>query len=160
MVPIYEIPGVNAELKFTGPLIADIFMGKVTKWNDPAIVKLNPGVKLPTQAIVVVHRADGSVTTFNFTDYLSKVSPQWKEQVGSDLLVKWPTGQGVRGNDRMAQTVRQTRHSIGYVDFANAVQAGLAYAALQNRAGRFVPPSVRLPTSGSLPGAGRSMAAP
>ncbi|KNZ33793.1 MAG: hypothetical protein AD742_04570 [Methylibium sp. NZG] len=142
IVAVVNIEGVGpGQLKLTGPLLADIFLGKVRVWADPAIQALNPTLKLPDAAIAVVQRADGSGTTFNFTDYLTKVSPAWKERVGSDLLVPWPTGASARGNTGMAQAVRQTRNSIGYVEFATALQTRLSYAQLQNQAGRFVQPS-------------------
>lgn len=141
IVAVTNIPGVGpGKLKLTGPLVADIFLGKVEIWSDPAIAALNPDLKLPNAKIAVVHRSDGSGTTFNFSDYLSKVSPDWREKVGSDLLLKWPTGIGAEGSDGMARTVAQAPNSIGYVDYANARQRGLAWALLPNRSGRFVTP--------------------
>ena len=141
VVVVVNIDGVGpGEIKFTGPLLADIFLGKIQSWSDPAIKALNPDLKLPDAKIAVVHRSDGSGTTFNFTDYLSKVSPQWREKVGSDLLVPWPTGTGAKGNEGVAQAVEQTRNSIGYVEYAQALQTKLSYALIQNRAGRFVRP--------------------
>src|SRR5262245_25592082 len=116
VVPIYEIPGVNAELKFTGPLIADIFMGKVTKWNGPAIAKHNAGVKLPDMDITVVHRSDGSGTSYIFADYLAKVSPEWAKTVGVATSVKWPVGLGGKGSEGVTGLVKQTPGSIGYVE--------------------------------------------
>ncbi len=130
-------------IKFTGALLADIYLGKIQTWSDPAIKALNPDLKLPDAKIAVVRRSDGSGTTFNFTDYLSKVSPQWREKVGSDLLVSWPTGTGAKGNDGVSQTVRQIKNSIGYVEYAHAVQTKLSYALVQNRAGEFVKPDAR-----------------
>jgi phosphate transport system substrate-binding protein len=141
IVVAINIDGVRpGELKLTGPLLADIFLGKVSVWSDAAIRSLNPTVKLPDTRIAVVHRSDGSGTTFNFTDYLSKVSGDWKMKVGSGLLVPWPGGTGVKGNEAVAQTVRQVKSSIGYVDYAQAMQMGLGYAVLRNRSGRFVKP--------------------
>ena len=119
-------------------MLADIFLGKITRWSDPAIKALNPSLKLPDARIAVVHRSDGSGTTFNFTDYLSKVSPEWKLKVGAALLVRWPTGTGAKGNEGVAQAVKQVRNSIGYVEYAQASQLKLSYALIQNRAGRFV----------------------
>jgi phosphate transport system substrate-binding protein len=136
-----NLDGVGAgDLKLTGPLLADIFLGKITQWSDPAIMAVNPTVKLPNAKIAVVHRSDGSGTTFNFADYLSKVSPEWKTKVGAALLVQWPTGTGAKGNEGVAQTIKQTRNAIGYVEYAQARQLGLNHALLQNRSGRFVSP--------------------
>lgn len=141
IVAVVNVPGVGAgQMKLTGPLLADIFLGKVQTWSDPAIAALNPDLKLPDAKIAVVHRSDGSGTTFNFSDYLSKVSPVWRETVGADLLLKWPTGTGGKGNDGVSRTVGQTANSIGYVEFAHARQRGLAWALIQNRAGHFVTP--------------------
>jgi phosphate transport system substrate-binding protein len=142
IVAATNIDGIGpGQLRLTGPLLADIFLGRIKTWSDPAIKALNPELKLPEAAIAVIHRSDGSGTTFNFTHYLVKVSPQWKERVGADQLVVWPVGTGAKGNTGVAQAVRQTRNSIGYVEFATAMQAKLSYAQLQNRAGRFVQPS-------------------
>lgn len=136
-----NIDGIGSgQLKLTGPVLADLFLGKITRWSDPALEALNPTLSLPDAAVVVVHRADGSGTTFNFTDYLSKVSPEWKLKVGAALIVAWPTGAAAKGNEGVAQAVKQTRNAIGYVDFAQAAQMGLHVARLQNRAGRFVTP--------------------
>ncbi|MDQ8726619.1 phosphate ABC transporter substrate-binding protein PstS [Bradyrhizobium sp. LHD-71] len=141
VVAVVNLPGVApGEIKFTGPLLADIFLGKVSTWSDPAIKAINPTLKLPDAPIAVVRRSDGSGTTFNFTAYLSRVSPDWKDKVGSDLLVKWPVGAAAKGNDGMAQTVKQTANAIGYVEFAQALQAKLSYASIQNRAGQFIKP--------------------
>lgn len=128
------------QLHLTGPVLADIFLGKVGRWSDPAIRALNPSLTLPDADIAVVHRSDGSGTTFNFTDYLSKVSPEWKLKVGSALLVSWPTGVGAKGNEGVGQTVQAVRSSIGYIDYAQASAMKLSHALLQNRAGRFVTP--------------------
>ena len=138
VVPIYNIPGVDAELKFTGPVLADIFLGKITKWNDPALAKLNPGVKLPGTDITVVHRSDGSGTTYIWVDYLAKVSPEWKQKVGVATSVNWPAGVGGKGNEGVAGLVKQTPGSIGYVELIYALQNKIAYGAVQNAAGEFV----------------------
>ena len=141
VVVAVNIDGVGpGEIRFTGPLLADVFLGKIHRWSDPAIRALNPSLKLPEAGIVVVHRAEGSGTTFNFADYLSKVSPVWKAQVGAALIVRWPTGTAAKGNEGVAQTVSHVKNSIGYVEFAQAMQAKLAYAVIQNHAGRFVRP--------------------
>jgi phosphate transport system substrate-binding protein len=142
VVAVVNINGVGpAQIKLTGPLLADIFVGKIQNWSDPAIKAINPDLKLPDAKIAVVRRSDGSGTTYNFTNYLSKVSTQWRDTVGSDLLVKWPVGTGAKGNDGVSKAVRQTANSIGYVEFAHALQTKLSYAALQNRNGQFVVPS-------------------
>ena len=141
-VPVYNIPGVDAQLKFTGPVLADIFLGKITKWNDSAIAGLNPGVKLPATEITVAHRSDGSGTTYIFVDYLSKVSPTFKTQVGVATSVKWPTGVGGKGNEGVPGLVTQTPGSIGYVELIYALQNKIAFGAVQNAAGEFVKASV------------------
>jgi phosphate transport system substrate-binding protein len=138
VVPVYNIPGVNAELKFTGPVLADIFLGKITKWNDPAIARINAGVKLPGADIVVVHRSDGSGTTYIFADYLAKVSPEWKKRVGVNTALNWPVGLGGKGNEGVAGYVKQTPGSIGYVELIYALQNGIAYGSVQNMAGKFL----------------------
>jgi phosphate transport system substrate-binding protein len=137
-VPVYNIPGVDAELKFTGPVLADIFLGKITKWNDPAITKLNPGVKLPGTDITVCHRSDGSGTTYIWVDYLSKVSPEWKKKVGVATSVNWPAGIGGKGNEGVAGLVKQTPGAIGYVELIYALQNKIDYGSVQNVAGEFV----------------------
>jgi phosphate transport system substrate-binding protein len=142
VVPIYELPGVKGDLKFTGPLLADIFMGKVAKWNDPAIAKVNAGVTLPNMDITVVHRSDGSGTTYIFADYLSKVSPEWKKSVGVNTSVKWPVGLGGKGSDGVTATVKQTPGSIGYVELVYALQNKVPYGPVQNAAGEFVKASI------------------
>jgi phosphate transport system substrate-binding protein len=142
VVPIYEIPNVNVELKFTGPLIADIFMGKVVKWNDPAITKLNPGVKLPDLDITVVHRSDGSGTSYIFADYLAKVSPAWAKTVGVSTSVKWPVGLGGKGSEGVTGLVKQTPGSIGYVELVYALQNKIDFGSVQNGAGEFVKASI------------------
>ena len=141
VVAAINLEGIGpGELKLTGALLADIYLDKVQTWSDPAIKALNPNLKLPNAKIAAVRRSDGSGTTFNFTDYLSKVSPQWREKVGADLLVSWPTGAGARGNEGVSLAVRQTGNSIGYLEYAQAVKTKLSAAAIQNRAGRFVHP--------------------
>ena len=141
VVPVYNVKGLKpAELKFTGPLLADIYMGKVTKWNDPAIAKLNPGAKLPDAAITVVHRSDGSGTTFLWSNYLSKTSPEFKTVVGEGTAVKWPAGVGGKGNEGVASYVQKIDGSLGYVEYAYAKQNKLSYGMMQNKAGKFVEP--------------------
>src|SRR5215216_6726136 len=137
VVPVYNLAGV-ADLKFSGPLLAEIYLGKVKKWNDPAIARLNPGVKLPATDIAVVHRSDGSGTTFIFVDYLSKVSPAFKTTVGVNTSVMWPTGVGGKGNEGVAGLVSQTPGSIGYVELIYALQTKIPFGAVQNAAGEFV----------------------
>jgi phosphate transport system substrate-binding protein len=142
IVPVVNLTGIEpGKLRLTGPLLADIFLGNVTKWNDPAIVKANPGVNLPDAQIAVVHRSDGSGTTFNFTHYLSQVSPAWKAGPGEGKTVAWPTGVGGKGNEGAAAYVKQLPNSIGYVEYAYVLQNKMNYAALQNSAGNFVLPS-------------------
>jgi len=138
VVPAYNIPGVKEELKFTPDILANIFLGKVTTWNDPAIQKINPDVKLPNQTINVVHRSDGSGTTGVFTDYLSKVSPEWKSNVGSSTSVKWPVGIGGKGNEGVAGTIRTIDGAIGYVELIYALQNKIAYGSVKNSAGVFM----------------------
>ncbi len=138
VVPIYNIPGVTQELKFSGPLLADIFMGKVTKWNDPTIAKLNAGVNLPNTDIVVVHRAEGSGTTFILTDFFGKVSPEWKKRVGVAQSVQWPTGVGGKGSDGVTGQVKQTPGAIGYTELTYALTNKIAFGSVQNSAGKFV----------------------
>src|SRR3954466_6322989 len=142
VVPVYNIPGVTAELKFTGPVLVDIFLGKVTKWNDPEIAKLNPGVKLPVADITVVHRSDGSGTTYIWVDYLAKVSEEWKKKAGGATSVNWPVGIGGKGNEGVAGLVTQTPGSLGYVELIYALQNKISYGAVQNAAGEFVKASV------------------
>ena len=142
VVPIYNVPGVSQPLKFTGPILADIVLGKVTKWNDPALAKHNPGINLPASNITFVHRSDGSGTTFIWADYLGKVSPEFKSRVGVDSSLRWPTGVGGKGNEGVAGMVSQTPGSIGYVELIYARQNKIAYGSVQNSAGTFVTPSV------------------
>jgi phosphate transport system substrate-binding protein len=146
-VPVYNIPGVEADLKFTGPVLADIFLGKVTKWNDPALTKLNPGVQLPATEITVVHRSDGSGTTYIWVDYLAKVSPEWKQKVGVATSVNWPVGVGGKGNEGVAGLIRQTPGSIGYVELIYALQSKIRYGAVQNMAGEFLQADVQSVTA-------------
>ena len=138
VVPVYNVDGVNAQLKFSGPVLADIFLGTITKWNDPAIAKLNPGVSLPASDITVVHRSDGSGTNYIFVDFLSKVSPEFKRRVGVGTSVNWPTGVGGKGNEGVAGLVRQTPGAIGYVELIYALQTNIAYGPVLNSAGKFV----------------------
>ena len=142
VVPVYNLPGLTADLKFSGPVLADIFLGKITKWNDPAIAKLNAGVTLPATDITVAHRADGSGTTYIWVDYLAKTSPEWKTKVGVATSVNWPTGVGGRGNEGVAGLVRQTPGALGYVELIYALQTKIAYGAVQNAAGEFLKASV------------------
>ena len=142
VVPFYNIPGVNAELKFTGPVLANIFLGKITKWNDPELVKLNPDVKLPSTDITVVHRSEGSGTTYIFVDFLSKVAPEWKKTVGVATSVKWPTGIGGKGSEGVTGLVQQTPGALGYVELIYAVQNKINYGSVQNLNGKFVKASI------------------
>lgn len=143
VVAIVNLPGIGPdELKLSGPLLADIFQGKIVKWNDPQLIKMNPGLRLPDLAIAPVHRADASGTSFVFTSYLSAVSPAWKSAVGADTSVNWPAGAGARGNDGVAATVRNTQGGIGYVEYAYAVQNQLNTAQLQNKAGSIITPTM------------------
>jgi phosphate transport system substrate-binding protein len=142
VVPAYNIPGVTGEVKFTPDALAGIFLGKISKWNDKAITSANPGVNFPDKEIIVVHRSDGSGTTFIWTDYLSKVSPEWKGQVGSDTSVKWPVGLGQKGNEGVAGSLRQMSGSIGYVELIYAIQNNIAYGSVRNAAGVFIKASL------------------
>lgn len=140
---IVNLPGIKPnELKLTGPVLADIYLGKITKWNDKAIAAINPGLKLPSLAIATVHRADGSGTTFVFTDYLGMQSPEWKDKVGASTSVSWPVGAGAKGSDGVAGTVRQIPGGIGYDESAYAAQNHLTTALLKNKAGKFVAPTM------------------
>ena len=143
VVVAYNIPNFpNKGLKLSGPIIADIFLGKITKWNDPKIQSMNSGVTLPSNNIVVVHRSDGSGTTFVWTDYLSKVSSEWSNKVGKSKSVPWPTGIGAPGNEGVANAIRGTPNTIGYVELAYALTTKMPYASLQNQAGKFIEPSI------------------
>ena len=138
IVPTYNVTGITKDMKFTGEALADIFLGTITKWNDPALKALNPGVNLPNADIVVVHRSDGSGTSFVFTDYLSKVSPQWKSKVGANQSPNFPIGLAQKGNEGVAGLVKQTPGSIGYVELNYAVQNKMAYGEMKNAAGNFL----------------------
>jgi phosphate transport system substrate-binding protein len=140
---VVNLEGVKpGEMVFDGETLANVYLGKITKWDDPAIKKLNPKVSLPSEAITVVRRSDGSGTTFNFTDYLSKVSPEWKTKVGSGTAVEWPAGVGAKGNEGVSGNIGQTKNSIGYVEYAYAKQNKLTYTAMVNKAGKTVQPTV------------------
>ncbi len=138
VVPTYNIPGVTAELNFTQEALAGIFLGRITKWNDPAIAGPNRGVNLPANDIVVVHRSDGSGTTYVWTDYLAKVSGEWKDKVGKNTSVNWPAGLGGKGNEGVAGLVKQTPNSIGYVELIYAVQNNMPYGRVRNSSGKFI----------------------
>ncbi|HXZ28378.1 MAG TPA: phosphate ABC transporter substrate-binding protein PstS [Terriglobales bacterium] len=145
VVPAYNVPGVTADLRFSPEVIANICLGKISNWNDPAIAKDNPGVKFPDTPIVVVHRSDGSGTNYIFTDYLSKVSEEWKNQVGKGTSVKWPVGLGAKGNEGVAGMIRQQEGAFGYVELIYAIQNHIGYGWVKNSAGKWV--------KGSLDGA-------
>jgi phosphate transport system substrate-binding protein len=143
VVAAYNLPGVpDKGLKLTGPVLADIYLGKITKWNDPRIVELNPDLSLPDADIITVHRSDGSGTTFVWTDYLSAVSPEWSDQVGKGKSVQWPTGLGAPGNEGVANGIKGSENSIGYVELAYALTTGMPFAFVQNQAGNFVEPTL------------------
>ena len=142
IVPVLNVAGIKpGELVIDGPTLAKIYLGEIKKWNDPALKKLNPSAKLPNAAIAVVHRSDGSGTTFNFTYYLSDVSPAWKEKVGFNTSVEWPVGLGGKGNEGVANYTARTRDSIGYVEYAYALQNHLAYMKMKNKEGKTVSPT-------------------
>jgi len=147
VVPMYNINGVTGELKFTGEVLADIYLGNIKKWNDPKLAKDNPGVKFPDEEIVVVHRSDGSGTTYIFTDYLSKVSSAWKDKVGKGTSVNWPAGLGGKGNEGVSGMVKQTEGSLGYVELIYAVSNKMSYGTVQNAAGTFVKASLESVTA-------------
>ena len=147
VVIAYNLPSVSQPIKLSGSLIADIFLGKITKWNDPRLATLNPGVKLPATDILVVHRSDGSGTTYIFSDYLSAVSPAWKAGPGKGKDLQWPVGMGGKGNEGVAGQIKQTPNAIGYTELAYAQQNKLSTAAVQNSAGQFVTPSARAATA-------------
>jgi phosphate transport system substrate-binding protein len=137
-VPTYNIPGVTGELNFTPDALAGIFLGKITKWNDPEIAKANPGVKLPASDIVVVHRSEASGTTYIWVDYLAKVSPEWKTKVGVGAAVSWPVGLGGKGNEGVSGQIKQTENSIGYIELIYAIQNKMSYGKVKNLSGEFV----------------------
>lgn len=137
-VPSYNIPGLSAELNFTQKALADIYLGQITKWNDPEIANANPGVKLPNTDIVVIHRSDGSGTTYIWTDFLSKVSQQWKDKVGKGTSINWPVGLGGKGNEGVSGLLKQTPGSIGYIELVYAIQNNIPYGKVQNAAGKFL----------------------
>jgi phosphate transport system substrate-binding protein len=154
VVPIYNLEGVSQPLKFTGPLLADIILGRIRKWNDPELVRHNAGVALPGTDITFVHRSEGSGTTFILADYLGKVSSEFKSVVGVDASLKWPTGVGGKGNEGVAALVRQTPGSLGYVELVYALQTKIAVGAVQNSSGAFVTPSVDSVTAAAAAAAG------
>jgi phosphate transport system substrate-binding protein len=156
VVPTYNIPGVSQELKFTSEALAGIFLGKITKWNDPAIAGANPGANLPGEDIVVVHRSDGSGTTYVWVDYLSKVSEEWKTKVGKNTSVNWPVGLGGKGNEGVAGLVKQTPGSIGYVELIYAVQNKMPYGTVRNSSGNFVKADLATTTAAAA-GAAKNM---
>ncbi len=147
VVPAYKVPGVKTAIKFTSQALAGIFLGKITSWNDPQIAKANPGVSLPGTSIIVVHRSDGSGTTYIWTDYLSKVSPEWKSQVGAKTSVQWPVGIGAKGNEGVAGMVRQMEGAIGYVELIYAEQNKITYGSVKNVSGEFVKASLESTTA-------------
>jgi phosphate transport system substrate-binding protein len=147
VVLTYNVPGLKTGLKLTPQVIADIYLGKITKWNDPALASLNPGVKLPAKDMVVAHRADGSGTTYIFTRFLSEVSPEWKEKVGNSTSVNWPVGLGGKGNEGVSGIIKQTQDSIGYVELIYALSNKLPFADVKNQAGEFVKPSLQSVTA-------------
>jgi len=147
VVPVYNVEAVTAPLRFNGAVLAGIYLGTITKWNDPAIAQLNPGVKLPATDIAVVHRSDGSGTTYIFCDFLSKVSPDFKQKVGVSTSVNWPVGVGAKGNEGVSGLVRQTPGAIGYVELVYALQNKIPYGSVQNKAGQFVTASLESVTA-------------
>jgi phosphate transport system substrate-binding protein len=155
VVPVYNLPGVSAELKFSGATLADIFLGKITKWNDKAIADENPGVNLPGTDIAVAHRSDGSGTTYIFCDYLAKVSPEWKSKVGVATSVNWPTGVGGKGNEGVSGVVSQTPGAIGYVELIYALQNKIAYGSVKNYDGVFLKASLESVTAAAAAAEGK-----
>jgi phosphate transport system substrate-binding protein len=147
VVVCYNLPEVKEPLKLTGPVVADIFLGKITKWNDPQIVAVNKGVKIPATAILVAHRSDGSGTSNIFTTYLSKVSADWNSKVGKGSAVNWPAGLGGKGNEGVAGIVKQTPGTIGYIELAYAMQNKISFASLENKSGKFIAPSIESTTA-------------
>ncbi len=147
VVPAYNVPGVTGEVKFTPEVLSGIFLGKISKWNDKAITSANPGVNFPDANIIVVHRSDGSGTSFIWTDYLSKVSPEWKGSVGADTSVKWPIGMGGKGNEGVSGMIRQLQGSIGYVELIYALQNKIPFGSVKNSSGAFVKASLESVTA-------------
>jgi phosphate transport system substrate-binding protein len=142
VVPSYNIPGINQDLRFTPELLAGIFLGKIDNWNDPAVAEVNPGMKFPDLPIVVVHRSDASGSTYVFTDYLSKVSPEWSSKVGKNTSVQWPVGPGAKGNEGVSGEIRQIEGSIGYIELNYAVQNHISFGLVRNKSGKFVTASL------------------
>ena len=141
VVPVVNLQGIRpGQLKFTGKLLADLYLGNIKKWNDPAIAAVNPGVTLPDVAVTIVHRSDGSGTTFNWVNYLSKVSPEWKQKIGEGTSVSWPVGVGGKGNEGVAEYVNRIKGSIGYVEYAYVIQNKMTYGQVQNSTGAFIAP--------------------
>ena len=155
VVPIYHVPGVTQELKFSGPVVANIVLGKITKWNDPALVAINPGVSLPATDLTFVHRADGSGTTYILVDFLAKVSPEFLKTVGVAASVKWPVGVAGKGSEGVTALVSQTPGSIGYVELVHALQNKVPFGAVQNSAGKFVRASIEATTAAAAAAAGK-----
>jgi len=155
VVPVYNLPNLSSELKFSGPVLADIYLGKITKWNDPAIARLNPGVTVPSTDITVVHRSDGSGTTYIWVDFLAKTSPEFMKRVGVNTSVNWPAGVGGKGNEGVSGLVRQTPGSIGYVELIYALQTKISYGSVMNMAGEFVKASVQSVTAAAAEAAGK-----
>jgi phosphate transport system substrate-binding protein len=147
VVPAYNVPGVEGEIKFTPEVLSGIFLGKITNWNDKAIAAANPGVKFPDQNIIVVHRSDGSGTTYIFTDYLSKVSPEWQQAAGKGTAVKWPVGLGGKGNEGVAGMIRQFKGAIGYIELIYALQNNIPFGSVKNSSGTFVKASLESTTA-------------
>jgi len=157
VVPTFNLPGIT-ELKFSSEAMAGVFLGKITKWNDPKLAKANPGVKLPSTDIIVVHRADGSGTTFVFTDYLSKISPEWKSGPGANTSIKWPVGVGQQGNEGVAGMVKQTPGAVGYVELIYALKNNMGYGAVENAEGVYLKANLDTVTAAAA-GAAKSMPA-
>jgi phosphate transport system substrate-binding protein len=155
VVPVYSLPGVDTQLKFTGEVLANIFLGKITRWSDPALAKDNPGVTFPDMEITVVHRAEGSGTTYIWCDYLAKISPDYKKTVGVATSVNWPVGLGGKGNEGVAGQVKQTPGSLGYVELIYALQNKISYGAVKNMEGEFVTASVEAVTSAAAAAASK-----
>jgi phosphate transport system substrate-binding protein len=159
VVPVYNIPGVSGEIRFQGPVLASIFLGKITKWNDPALKSANPDLNLPNMDITVVHRSDGSGTSYIWCDYLSKVSADYKKTVGVATSVNWPAGVGAKGNEGVAGLVKQTPGAIGYVELIYALQNSISYGSVQNLAGEFVRASTETVTNAAAAASGKAMPA-